>query len=67
VFPEPSKGRGNWMVHVVTHVGKGVGMWNTLLWGLAKAFTEVDMVCENVAEDYLFLKLSLKKLICAAL
>jgi len=55
------------MVHVVTHVGKGVGMWNTLLWGLAKAFTEVDMVCENVAEDYLFLKLSLKKLICAAL
>lgn len=55
VCPEPSKDRGNWTVHVVTPIGKGIGMWNTLLWGLDEASKEIDMVCENLVEIYLFL------------
>ena len=53
--PESSEDRGNWTVHVVMPIGKGIGLWNTQLWGLHEASAEIDMVCEDLVELYLFL------------
>ena len=48
--PESSEDRGNWMVHVVTPLGKGIGLGNTQLWGFDEPSTEINMVCENTVD-----------------
>ena len=42
-------------MHVVMPIGKGIGLWNTQLWGLHEASAEIDMVCEDMVKFYLFL------------
>ncbi len=48
--PESSEDRGIWTVHVVTPIGKGIGLGKTQLWGLDEAFTKINMVSENMAD-----------------
>ena len=50
------------MVHVVTPIGKGIGLWNTQLWGLEEASTELNMVCDNTVNLNLFCELGLKEI-----